>query len=406
MTLSSGKKLDTGDMLSLLLHDPGVARLYWALTKNDDETRLELKRAPGLRRLLPYAPVLDFYGSEICIRSGKVEVPGDAAAAAGWKDLVGVSPDSSGEFVAHLLDKDSGWLAAYFDVLSRVSKEQQAHLTQSPRMKHLYEAFRASDAEGTATKGVFRKAPELLVLFTSVQWEPNGAPRIPGNLNVWKEIINQKTDSVTVKSWAKKVHGFDNPEQLLEAMTAFSRIQTDTGPLQIYLALNAVDSARTTQQRLSPETVRLLATKFAQFNSWYMIFTEFPELNDGSIVNFVNTASAVDSISNQALRGNVLGAFQANIGLWQILARQRQIPAAAQNDSWQKVIEPFAKISSSMQLFDAAHNSLGALLQAASGKADISQDEIIDLLAGPPQQSPDGQRVHQEMAGADPHGAG
>jgi hypothetical protein len=397
VVLSSGKRLDTGDMLNLLMHDPEVARLYWALTKNDTDTRNELKRAPGLRRLLPYAPVMDFYGSEICIRSGKVVVPGDAAAAAGWKDLVGVSPDSSGDFVAHLLDKDSGWLAAYFDVLSRVSKEQQAHLTQSPRLKHLYEAFRSSEAEGAATKGVFRKAPELLVLFTNVQWEPNGEPRIPGNLAVWKEILNQKTDLVTVKNWSKRAHGFDNPEQLLEAMTAFARIQTDTGPLQIYITLNAVDSARTTQQRISPETVRLLANKFSQFNSWYLVFTEFPDLNDTSIGNFVNTAGSIDSISNQTLRGNVLGSFQANIGLWQILARQGQIPGATQNASWQKVIEPFAKVSSSMQLFDAAHNSLAALMLAAGGKANLSEDEFIDLLAGPVQTSLDGQRMHQEM---------
>jgi hypothetical protein len=36
---------------------------------------------------------------------------------------------------------------------------------------------------------------------------------------------------------------------------------------------------------------------------------------------------------------------------------------------------------------------------AASGKADLSQGELIELLAGPPQQSPEGQRMRQEMAG-------
>ena len=397
VALSTGKRLDTGSLLNLLLHDPDVARLYWAMTKSDTETRMELKRAPGLRRLLPYGPVLDFYGSEISIRSGHVVVPGGVAAESGWKELVGTAPQAPGEFVVHLLEKDNGWLAAYFDVLSRVSKEQQVHFTQAPRLKRLYEAFRMGEAEGSATKGVFRKAPELLVLFTSLQWEANGQPRIPGNLPVWKDIVNQKSDSSTVRNWAKRTKSFDNPEQLLEAMTAFSRIQTDTGPLQVFITLNAVDSGRTSQERLSPETVRLLASKFSQFNSWYLIFTEFPELNDSSITNFVNVASTIDSISNQALRGNVLGAFQANIGLWQILARQGQIPATGQNASWQKVIDPFSKITSSNQLLDAAHSSLGAVLFAASGKTNLSQDEIIDLLAGPVQESLEGQRMHQEM---------
>ena len=397
VVLSAGKKLDTGNLLNVLLHDPDVARLYWALTKNDTDTRLELKRAPGLRRLLTFNAVMDFYGSEICIRSGRVIVPGGVAAEAAWKDLVGASPEQPGDFVSHMVEKDNGWLAAYFDVLSRVSKEQQAHLTQTPRLKNLYAAFRASDADGTATKGVFRKAPELLVLFTSLQWEANGEPRVPGNLDVWKDIVNEKSDSVTIKAWGKRARGWNNSEQLLEALTAFSRIQTDSGPLQVYISLNAVDSGRTSQERLSPATVRLLAKNFSQFNSWYLIFTEFPELNDASIAAFVNSATSIDSISNQTLRGNVLGAFQANIGLWQILARQGQISPAAQSASWQKVIEPFGKVSSSLQLFDAAHNSLGALLVAAGGKANFSEDEIIDLLAGPQQTSLDGQRMHQEM---------
>ena len=116
--------------MDVLVHDPSVARLYWALSKIDVETRLALQQSPGLRKLLPYAAVLDFYGSQICIRSGRVVVPGGANAEHGWKELVGASPESPGDFVLHLLAKDSGWLAAYFDALSRVSQTQQAHLTE------------------------------------------------------------------------------------------------------------------------------------------------------------------------------------------------------------------------------------------------------------------------------------
>ena len=35
---------------------------------------------------------------------------------------------------------------------------------------------------------------------------------------------------------------------------------------------------------------------------------------------------------------------------------------------------------------------------AASGKSGLSQGELVELLAGPPQQSADGQRIRQEMA--------
>ena len=62
------------------------------------------------------------------------------------------------------------------------------------------------------------------------------------------------------------------------------------------------------------------------------------------------------------------------------------------------MIEPFAKISSSPQLFDAARSSLGALITVAGGNTNGSSGDIVDLLAGPRQDTPDGQRVHQELA--------
>jgi hypothetical protein len=397
-TLSTGQKKGYSNVVDQLINDPSVARLYWAMTKIDSETRVALLRSPGLRRLLPYAATLDFYGSQISIRSGRVLVPGGAWTAVSWKDLAGASPDNPGEFVPHLLAKDNGWLAAYFDVLSRVNESQREHLTENGRLKRLYDDLRGTDLEPPATRGVFRQAPDLLVLFTRLQWEANGDPHVPGNMDVWKQIIRLKTDSKTIHDWNKHAHSMDHPEQLLDAMVAFSRVVTDVGPLQIYLTMCELDSGRPADRRLSPETVSLLANKFSQFNNWYLVFSEFPDLTDESATHFVNVADSIDRISNESLRGNTLGSLQANIGLWQILARQGEIPSAALNESWQKMIDPFAKITSSTQLFDSTRTSLGVLLVAARGQTNSSPGEIVDLLAGPAQDTPDGQRVHQELA--------
>ena len=62
------------------------------------------------------------------------------------------------------------------------------------------------------------------------------------------------------------------------------------------------------------------------------------------------------------------------------------------------MVQPFLGISSSVQLFEAARSSLQSTLQAAAGKSNFSQDEIINLLAGPAHDDPDSQSVHQEMA--------
>ena len=400
MKASKPRRKDLNNLVEAILYDPMLARLYWALSRDDAETRAALRQSLGLRKLLPFASVLDFYGSHICIRSGRVLVPGGTSAESGWKDLVGAGPDSPAEFVPRLLAKDKGWLAAYFDALSRVSQSQQAHFVDAHRLTALYRALRTPDPNADAARPAFRPAPGLLLLLTRLQWDAGGEPLVPGNLALWKDILSQRSESRFVHDWAKRTGAWSHPDQLAEAMVAFSRAGTDVGPLQIYLLLSELDSRRTPQSQLSTETLRLLASKFDEFSDQYLIFSEFPELDDVSITRFIHVADAVDKISNHTLRGNAMGIFQANVGLWQILARQGQIPRAELKESWQGMVTPFAKIASSVQLFDAGRNSLGATLQAASGKTSRSEDEIVDLLAGPHQTDPEARRIHQEIAKA------
>jgi hypothetical protein len=397
--LSSAKSRGAQSLVDILLHEPAIDRLYWALANSDAETRNALARSPGLGRLLPYGPVLDFYGTQISIRGGRVLVPGGSSAEAGWRELAGASPRMPGDFVLGLVGTDNGWLAVYFDTLSRVSASQQAYLTTSPRLRRLYEAFREPEPTAYPARAVFRKAPALLMLFTRLQREPNGEPLIPGNLDVWKQILAQKSDSKIIRDWGRRARTWKRPEQFLEGMAALSRIDTDQGPLQVYLMLNEIDRGRAADKRLKPETVLLLANKFSQLSGWYLVFSEFPDLNDASITQFVKVADEIDGIHDHSLRGNAMGVFQANLGIWQILARQGEIREANLNQSWQQAITPFATINSSVQLFDAGHTSLGTLMMAASGKSNLSQNEFVELLAGPPQQSAEGQRIRDELAG-------
>ena len=116
-----------------------------------------------------------------------------------------------------------------------------------------------------------------------------------------------------------------------------------------------------------------------------------------SIVSFLETAEALNSVP-MAVRGNALGIFQANIGIWQILARQGEIPGSRLNDSWQQAIKPFARIRSGAHLFNAGRLSLVEVLRASTAETGVSQDEIIELLAGPQQTSTQGKKMHAELA--------
>lgn len=234
--------------------------------------------------------------------------------------------------------------------------------------------------------------------MSRLQFDSNGQPRVPGNLKVWKETVRRKSDSKIVGDWAKRANNWTDTEQVVESMVAFSRVGSSNSPLQVFLALNEIDRRPAGAQSLSPETMRALAEEFPRFHDQYTALTEFHSLNDASVNRFLSVAEAADRIPDHMLRADALGILQANIELWRILARQGQIPDDRLNDSWQSVISPFAKITSSAQLLDAGRASVGALLLAASGESNRSQDELIALLAGPNQASPEGQQVRQQLA--------
>ena len=385
------------DLLDTMLNDPEIARLYWAMSRMDSETSHALDQSIGLAKLLPYGGVLDFYGRELRVRDGRVEVPGGMGSEIAWRDLAGGTPESAATFVPKLVARDKGWLAAYFDVLSRSTGEQRAYFTNPRRMRLFYEGLRAPDPSFPATRGSFRPAPALLLLVTRLQFDKGGDPIVPGGLDAWKEILQERSNVKLVRGWGKQTQNLTNTDRLLQMMFALSRAPVEAGPVQMYMGLSELDSRRPPERRLQPDTVLLMAKNYEAFSDQYRIFSEFPELDDHSIAMFLDVAQEMTDVP-MAMRGNALGTLQAQIGIWQILARQGQIPAAQLNDSWQAVVKPFAKIHSGAELYDAGRASLAAIFQASTGKATGSQDEIIDLLAGPRQSSAEGKQMHREVA--------
>jgi len=63
--------------------------------------------------------------------------------------------------------------------------------------------------------------------------------------------------------------------------------------------LSELDARRPADRRLRPETVAMLAAKFSDFGDQYLIFSEFPDLNDASIVAFLQTVTSLSSISKR-----------------------------------------------------------------------------------------------------------
>ncbi len=393
---SKSRRNASDNLLDVLLHDQDLDRLYSAMAKYDSDTQEALARSPGLKRLSQSAAVVDLYGGQICIKDGKVAVPGDAEKA--WQELVGESPRSPGSFVASLFSKDSGWLAAYFDALSRINQSQQAHFTEGNRLKRFYSVYRSTAIRTDASRGVYPRNGDLLILLSSLKWHPDGDVAIPGDVATWDAIFTQMAKSREIRPWLGRGHEWNTSGKLLETLIGSSNYRAENGPIQVFLLLSAIDASRSPQHQMSADTEKLLAHRFSQFRHWFPTFAEFPALDDEAIAKFVLAADKIDGISNSTLRANALGAFQADVGIWQILARQHQISEDQLNSSWLNVVQPFIGTNSSAHLFEASRIALQATLKAATGEANLSQDQIVELLAGPVHADRDSQRVHQEIA--------
>ena len=399
IVLANQKGRENREFLESLLYEPGMARLYRAMSQIEPETRVEMKEGIGLAKLLPLAPALDLYGTQFCIRDGTVVVPGGREAEKEWQAIVGVSPRAPREFILQLLKKDHGWAATYFDAMARTSQGQQEHFGAGHRLSRYYGAFRAAGVTEEAGAGLpFRRAPVLMVLVTRLKWDGNGEPYVPGNLQTWTEILRQKGDSKVIRHRGKHTMGWRTPDQLAEAMFTSSRLGTEDGPLQAYLCLSELDHRRAPGRRLSDQTVLLLAERYADFRDQYLMFSEFPDLSDNSITRYMATAELLSKIPDHALRGNAMGIFQANVGLWQILARQGEIDRTQLNSSWMEMIKPFSEVSTAAQLVTAGRSSIEQVFLTATGKARGSQNEIINLLAGTQQRTAEGRQVRMELA--------
>ena len=384
-------------LVETLLHHPTVARLYWGLSRLDPETRDFLKNATGLPRLLKFAPEMDYYGNQLVVRSGRVLVPGGQSAEGAWSDLVGANPADASDFAIKLLAKDKGWLSAYYDCVGRIPPERQAQLMNSHHLKEYYADFRGPDALTEAARPAFRLASALLLLLNRLQWNSDGSPVIPADVATWKSIVQQKSRSRVVRQWAKKSQTWTRPEQVVDAMFAFARVEVEDTPLQVFLMFSELNSKRPADRQLQGETLRLLASRFGDYKDQYLLFSEFPDLDDSALAAFVHSADAIQKISSHTLRGNAMGTFQSEIGLWQILARQHQIPPSALNSSWQGVTKSFAAIDSPARLYLAGRDALTTLVQAA-GRSRVSQDDIIELIAGPAADDKQSRNVHREIA--------
>ena len=186
----SAKDKAPGEFIDYFLSDPSLCRLYLGLGKLDPNTAAVLRagnsRAPASR----FTPIFSTF-SEGCsrLRDGKVVVPGGARSEKAWADMAGTGIEKPAAFFERLLAKDDGWLASYYDALARINGPTKDYLTDPERLKRFYTAIRGRVTSPGPARPVFRANTDMLLLTTRLRLDANGKPRLPGGLDVWKNLF-------------------------------------------------------------------------------------------------------------------------------------------------------------------------------------------------------------------------
>jgi hypothetical protein len=376
--LSAQGKQTGSDFLDGFLSDSQLCRLYLGLSHLDSPTAEALRKQATAQKLRIFSHVLDFFGGMFQIRNGAAVVPGSPKV---WAALVGVNPSNPGAFFEKLISVDDGWLASYFDALSRLDGPTAAYLTQPERMKRFYDALRGKVTTPGPARPVFRSSTELMLLTTSLRIDANGKPHVPGNLEVWRTLFIKHPHGKYDGKLTRAATSWRSEDDLIEALFGLSRKSVENEPLRIFLALNDIDRYRA--HPLSAQTATLLVNNFRSFGAQYLLFAEIPTLSENSIQSYIDLGSSTVRIRDVLLRTDVLGSMQSLVELWRILCRQGSIPAADQDALFAKVIAPFGAVKQEPDVFDAGRTGLDTLLNAAAPKAaGTRQERLVELLVG------------------------
>ncbi|MDQ2773842.1 MAG: hypothetical protein M3Y57_02785 [Acidobacteriota bacterium] len=378
--LSAVGRDSKSDFLEAFTSDPTLCRLYLGLSHVDSAVADALRAQTVSAKLRLYASVLDFYGGMFQIRNGAAVVPGSPRA---WASLVGANPSNPGAFFDKLLTVDDGWLASYYDALSRLEDGPTlAYLSQPERMKRFYDALRGKITSPGPARPVFRSSTDLMLLTTALRIDANGAPHIPGNMDIWRTLFIKHPHGKYDGKLTRAASSWRTSDDLLEALFALSRKTADNEPLHIFLAVNDVDRGRT--KPVGAELAARLINGYRAYGAQYRIFADSPNLSEASITGYLDLCAGISSSRDSLTKADAAGTVQALVELWSILCRQNAIPLTDQDAVFDKLTKPFLRAKLESDVFNAGRSGVDTLLAAAEPQTTGSrQERLMQLLVGP-----------------------
>ncbi len=366
--------------IELFLSDPARCRMYLSIAKLESSTADMLRKEIDYDKLRAFAHVIDFYGGMFHVVDGKVVTPGGPRTVSKWENMAGGSVTKPADFFLKLIAKDDGWLACYFDALSRIEGPVKDYLTEPSRLERFYDALRGRITSPGPARPVFRANTDMLIFTHRLRLDADGKPHVPGGLAVWKSMVADKK-FVDDKRLRRAAPSWQEPDDLIAALFGLSRSYIDNVPLKIFVALSEMNRLR--DKPLEPATVAALIDHYPQLHAQYSLLSELPTLSDDAVQLFLTTAPALSKSRNEQLRGDTVGSLQGLLGLWQAYVRHGVLEGQEANKVFVGILTNYQAVDTHQQLFDRARNSVELMLAATGGvEAKDPQAHLLALLAG------------------------
>jgi hypothetical protein len=179
-----------GELIAAILETRETALLYYGLSALDDETLEWLASDRGtLAYVTQYPGAFAAFGRGVRIRAGHVVVPGGAAAAPLWQQVVGADPAHPGAFLRALIESHRGRTAFLYDTIAHLDPARQ-RFALGARLEALAALFRTVAPEWDAEERPFARPqidPSLLLL--GVRVDRDGGLTGPLRLDIWARVF-------------------------------------------------------------------------------------------------------------------------------------------------------------------------------------------------------------------------
>jgi hypothetical protein len=185
-----GRNILDGELIAAILETRETALLYYGLSALDDETLGWLAAdRETLAHLKKYPGAFAAFGRSVRIRDGQVIVPGGAAAAPLWQQVIAADPARPGPFLRALIGAHRGRSAFLYDTIAHLDPARQ-RFALAARLEALADVFRAVAPEWDAeARPLARPQLDPSLLLLGLGLDDDGRVAGPLRRDIWARVF-------------------------------------------------------------------------------------------------------------------------------------------------------------------------------------------------------------------------